>query len=265
MTKTILSALPLLAAITLAACSGGSSEAPGGTAGPRSGDVGSSGDVGGPKPGATTSPLNGTWDMMHGATGAGTITISPTTFALDVPGIHVMADVSTAVPAVEASSTQSGRTKTGAITTIHADEALDLGQVPYALGGTWNVSGSEADRCSAEVKVGSVGIDCTNVAPPLQNTLQDYDFVEQKPLGSGRSAAQRTRKRSSIFGELGGDWTVVTPRVTCKVTFEDDRLTATCDRKRNFQEKSTGTISLTFAEGIAIGTTNAGEVSARKR
>ena len=77
----------------------------------------------------------------------------------------------------------------------------------------------------------------------------------------GVSTAQRRAVLASMFGDLGGSWTVVTPSATCDVTFQDNTFSASCS-----QSGSQGTLDLTFTDGLASGKTSQGaELSAKRR
>jgi hypothetical protein len=45
----------------------------------------------------------------------------------------------------------------------------------------------------------------------------------------GQDMATRTSTLPSAFGKLGGAWTVMTPKGSCQVTFQDTTLSGTCE------------------------------------
>lgn len=238
------------------ASSGGGSSSNGSSSGGSSGASSSSGGL--------PSPLVGTWDVISAVGGrqrTATVTVTPTSLVLEWQGFSMNADVSNGAPSI----TASFEGVSSDVTATHIEEAADYGQIPYRLAGSWNFGGRQSDQCTATVKADSAKIDCSNLAAPLSDVLQGYDYVARKPLGTGTSTAQRKSKRDSIFGELGGEWAVVTPRASCSVTFEGNKMTADCDQKRDFAVARKGIMTLTFEDGIVSGTSNAGELSARRR
>lgn len=195
----------------------------------------------------------------------GVLTITPTSLAIQFTTFSMNADVSSAVPAVNAVFSGRG----GDLVTTHNAEPLDLGQIPYGVGGTWIFQGVDADRCNVTAHAELVSFDCSNLTEPLIDTLQGWDYGINKPLSTGLTNAQRKSKLDSQFGEAGGEWQVVLPRGNCKVKIAGNTLNASCTLTRRSRYggdvRDTGTIDLTFTDGFASGTSNAGEVSAKRR
>jgi hypothetical protein len=216
-----------------------------------------------------SSPLSGTWDVISsvgGPTRTATLTLQPTLFELTWDELDVTADLSNVVPNITYTIHSDDSHQSGAVTATHLAQPLDLGQMPYGmLGGSWNFRGRESDQCTANVQPGAIEVDCSNLAPPLISTLQGFDFGKNMPLGTGTSTAQRTSTADSMFGELGGAWTVVTPLAKCDVTFQANRVHASCNQSWRLGQTRVGLLDLTVENGVASGTTNAGEFSARRR
>lgn len=186
--------------------------------------------------------------------------IEPQRLELSWKNFRVTTDVSAGVPKI---SFDDGEVD-GDIVVTHVDEQLDVGHVPYALGGTWSFQGTRTDRCTAKLAADSATVDCANLGDPLRRVFSDYDLSDKKFLGKGTTIAQRGAKLPSDFGELGGEWTVSAPRSSCKVVFEGKTFTAECkDGPPGRQD--TSSLALTFGDGVASGTMNAGELSARRR
>jgi len=249
-----------LIGIATVGCSG-SSVATGGTSG-TSGSVSSGGGSGSP-----STALVGTWDLtsaVSGKDGTGVLTITPTSLVIQFTSFAMTADASGASPAVNAVLDGRG----GDLATTHNAEPLDLGQIPYGVGGTWIFQGSQADRCNVTARAQFVSIDCSNLTTPLRDNFHGWDYDNGKPLSTGLTTAQRQSKLDSQFGEAGGEWQVVLPQGNCKVKIADNTFHANCTlarRSRSGSVSNTGTITLTFTDGFASGTTNAGEVSAKRR
>jgi hypothetical protein len=236
--------------VFVAGCTAGSSQ-------------GSSGGLAGePSLASSSSPLAGTWDVVAALdqVHAGTLTLSATAFSLALPSFFVDADLSGAVPDVNGHLFGGS----GPVTTTHVNEPLDLGQFPIPLGGTWTVRGGAPGTCKAGVGADLMTLDCSNLSAPMSRWFQGYDFVAHKALGSGSSTAQRKRQLTSIFGELGGEWAVVMPSGDCDVIFEDNRMTSSCSAF-NFKGFPRNAFELTFTDGMASGTSESAELSARRR
>ncbi len=248
----------------LAACVGCSSGGDGAVASSGGGPGPGSGSSGEP---AARSPIAGTWDILGvfgGPQGSGTLTITSTRFALTWDRFDLAVDLSTAAPAVRA--TQG--TDSSEVSTTHAAEPIDFGIVPLPVGGEWTMQGKRGDRCTATVGTALSSLDCSGMQPPLDRTLQGWDFVERKPLPRGKSTAQRKSQLASSFGELGGEWTVLTPRLRCDVKIEGLTFMTSCEEQIDKDKFRKGSLTLTLdpAAGTASGTTTfGGEISARRR
>lgn len=211
--------------------------------------------------GGTSSRFIGTWDLVVTKRGSqqatGTLTVAPASFEVSWDRQSVAVDLAGPIPKI---SGQLGK-ESGDLTATHKSEPLSVGEIPFGIGGLWNFQGRVGDRCTAQVDPGNVTLTCSNLGRPLQLTLQDYDNVGKKPLGSGTSTMQRTREASSIFGELGGDWKVVAPRNKCDVKIEGERVVAVCT-----DDGQEATLEMTFGDGLASGSATGGlEVSAKRR
>jgi len=204
------------------------------------------------------SSLAGTWDVVVGAgtspAGTGTISIGQNTFLFDVTGFHLNLNLAAAAPDVTYTYT-TYTTYHGPLTATHNGAALSLGVLPLDLGGTWSFAGQSQERCNGEAHPDTLSVTCSNIGPPI-------DLLRSNSgTGDGLTSAQRRTQLSSIFGDFGGTWTVVTPKATCDVTFQDNLFSASCS-----QGGSQGSLSLTFTDGLASGKTNAGgELSAKRR
>ena len=75
--------------------------------------------------------------------------------------------------------------------------------------------------------------------------------------------ATRMQKLDSIFGELGGTWSIADDGAgSCTVTFSGATLSASCKNGTS----SAGGITITFSDGVASGFSDGGvEFSARRR
>jgi hypothetical protein len=233
----VLRQLAPLSFLALMACSSGGS----GTSGGNNGNV--------------ASTLNGTWDVLISTMPEETtavLELSPTSFRLDGGATHIAVDLSSAGPSIHGDIN-------GAMDTImgtHSSAPVDLGQLPFALGGSWILSGSKGGHCTGDVAADAIGINCPNLDEPLLDVLADPS------LRSGRSTEQRTSKLSSIFGELGGEWTVVSHNNNCNVKVQGSEFHAECGEVARARD----TITITFVNGVAAGSTSAGlEISARRR
>lgn len=246
--------LTLALALMTAACGGSS------TNGTSSGGGSSSGaSSGGASSGSfPAKSLAGTWDIVVGsgarADGTGTITIGNNTFLFDVQGFHLNINVANAAPDVTYTYAAGSSTYNGPLTATHTPGSMSLGVLPLSIGGVWVFAGQSQERCNGEGRPDSVSINCTGIGSPLEP-------LRGTGGAAGITTAQRRSQLSSIFGDLGGAWNVVTPKATCDVTFQDNLFSASCT-----QGGSQGSVNLTFNEGLASGKTSGGaELSAKRR
>ena len=248
-------------AFVMMGCSGGSatSDAPGASSGTSGGASSSSGG----QPGTSNSPLIGTWDvvsMLGKRQHTAVLTIAPTKLELTWKKFRVTSDLSANVPDISFED----RELDGSITATHVLDPLDVGQIPYAIGGLWTFQGKRTDRCTAKVSADSTIIECLNLGDPMRRVFGEYDYDERKYLGKGTTTVQRKGKLASDFGELGGEWIVNLPRAQCSVAIEGKTFKAKCFAGYS-GETERSDLTLTFADGVASGVMNAGELSARRR
>ena len=204
----------------------------------------------------SASPLNGTWDVLISTVPEETkavLVISPTSFELDGTNTYVAVDLSRNAPSIDGKVNNI----TDHITGTHAKASVDFGQLPFALGGQWNLSGSTRGHCAGSAAADALSLDCSDLTWPLSSVLSS----------NGRSSAQRSSKLSSIFGELGGKWDVYLPDGFCNVKFEGNEFYAECTHNlSSLATVTTDTITMTFNNGTASGTTNGKlEISAHRR
>ena len=242
--------LLVLAALGLVSlqCSGSTSGVGASSGASGSGGTSSGGSSGFP----AGSTLSGTWDVVvskgTSTPQTATLAISNSTFLFDASGFHLNLNVAT--PDV----TYAYRTSNGALTATHTPGALSLGALPLSVGGSWNLAGQGAERCTGDAHSDSLSTSCTGVGAP-------FDILMPPAGGTGTTTAQRRSSLPSMFGDLGGSWNVVTPRAVCDVTFQDNLFSASCS-----QNNGQGTVDLTFTDGLASGKTSQGaELSAKRR
>lgn len=204
----------------------------------------------------------GTWDvvsMLRSVQATAVLTIEPSRMKLSWKNFDVTADVGGVMPEVSFHDDPHA----GTLEVTHANEALDLGDLPYALGGIWRIQGESSDRCDARFDDGLMTLDCQNLVDPLRSLFLDFDPYVRQYLPKGLTTAHRSAVLASSFGSLGGDWMVLTPGVTCRVKIEGKTFTADCSDDASARRRST--LTLTFDGGVASGAMNEGELSARRR
>ena len=239
----------------------------GGTSGGAATSSGAPSVGGGSTTGSGSTALIGTWDVnssLPDNAGVGVITIGQTTLNIDWAQLKIDANVADAAPAI----TASWRDTAAPVTTTRNPAPLDMGKIPFGVGGTWIFQGVEADRCNVTAVPALASLDCSNLARPLDGTLQEWDYDNSKPFSTGLSMAQRHTTLDSDFGDLGGEWTVILPRGNCAVKIAGSTLDATCThtvRAYPNERVENGQLTLTFTDGFASGTSDVGEVSAKRR
>lgn len=232
----------VLAVVALASCGGSSS----GGAGPASSSGGSSGTgtiVGG-------GALDGTWDVVvtnpkTNKEATGTITISPTLFAMSFEKFELNGALNGGVPDITY-NTDYTRGETRKLGATLSQLVFDTGAISYPVGGDWVLKGKSDEGCTANVKVPTMSLECHR----LSGFFQDLE---------GTSSAQRISTLPSSFGEFGGKWNVLVPGEACEATFEGSTFTATCDG-------STNKLTMTFDGNTASGSLeDRFEISAKRR
>jgi hypothetical protein len=192
--------------------------------------------------------LAGTWDIISSSS-TGTFTWN---------GSHV----SIVYSGVTASATLSGDKGTGTWQdhsssgiTIQHSGAINLGVIPFNLGGSWMFTSTKVPdkNCSANV-----------LADAFSNTCTDPQ--EHFYLGGGAilaaMTAHRTKRADSIFGELGGTWIWEAGVDRCEASFNGGNITATCTSDGEFAD----TLSVTVTKDFISGSVGSGfEFTARRR
>ncbi len=212
----------------------------GGNAGAGTGSAGNgSGSTGNGTGGAGTAPstLAGTWEVIESGDTEpmGVITLGKDELVLAF-----------------GDSRLSYRAENGALTVSYREDAtetpvaatrqtiaLDTGALALDLGGTWSFTASDGsgEACSAEVDLGSFTTSCSGVTPP-----------RPVPSANGTVTGTRTETRPSIFGELGGLWTVTTEDGSCTAELVDNKFTSTCDGS-----DVDGSVEIVFTGDLASG------------
>ena len=151
----------------------------------------------------------------------------------------------------------------GPVSAVHAATPLDLSQIPYSLGGSWSFKGNESDQCTAAVGWATVTMDCANHVKPLVEVFQPYDMKAGAYVGRGTfhgtepaHAPGDLRRARRRMEDLHAEERL--PR-----DLRGRRLDASCVSDMRWGAPSTTTVSLTFEDGIASGTSNLGALSAR--
>lgn len=229
----------LLSALSAASCSSSTGGSSSGTSGSPTGTP-----LGG-------GALDGTWDVTvttpTGTEHKGTVTISPTLFAMSFGDFDLNGALNNGLPDV----TSKNGTRTSKVAVIVNQQTFDTGAFSYPIGGSWTI-GDTGKSCAADIKIPTMSLNCPQISLP-ENV--DY-WVE------GASTAQRTSTLPSSFGELGGTWNVIAPKGNVEVTFQNNVFTA-----KGFDGgQETGTVTMSFDGGRASGTISDGtEIAANRR
>jgi hypothetical protein len=198
--------------------------------------------------GSGPSSLAGTWELAGatGSTPAGTLVLSSSRLTINLGGDVFDLQVS-GTPTL--SWTDHGSPTP--INTIHNGGSFNSGALGLGLGGDWGFSGASGGSCSASLQSGSFVGSCAGAGyGPLFNLNR-------------HATATRTAQLDSIFGDLGGMWTVSDDNNgSCAITVQGATISASC--------KSGGArwggVTLTFGDGLVSGTTDSGdEFSARRQ
>lgn len=215
---------------------------------------------------AAPSQLTGTWDVIAaypGGESTAVLELWPERFSFVSSGSQVLAELGK-LPIAISGSVDGVKAN---VRTTHRKEALDLGVLPFDLGGAWSFQSEARGGCTGEAAADYFELDCTNVGGTLGKQLMNYDLVDHKMLGSGRSSAQQVSKRESIFGALGGTWSVTFPRGGCEVEFESSKVHVDCTQNVNVQHRAQAKFTFTFDGETMTGVDEAGdyELAATRR
>jgi hypothetical protein len=201
---------------------------------------------------APPSSIAGTWDVQGSTTGQkptmATVLLDANHFTFAVTGGDSLTFVSQG-GTMTLVWHQSGNAP---IVTTHTAAALNQGVFPLPLGGVWSFSApnsSVPEECQAQIGAPQLTASCLNVVDlpePLPYTIDgNITGIRQSTLGS-------------IFGDLGGVWHIGDPGNAgaggCDATVSGNTISVTCNAGGAWN----GTASLTFCDGIAVGSTSAG-------
>jgi hypothetical protein len=215
-----------ITALLAASCGGGSNNGDGG--------------------GGLPSTLAGTWDLSA-SSGVGALTLSSSRLQVSMGGAVFDLQLGTA-PSL-AWTDASGAL---AIQTTQIPATVDFGVLPLGLGGDWTFAAKGAS-CAGSIRADSATGGCTNAGRP----------PSALPSLNRHVTAHRTATSDSIFGALGGTWSISDDGAgSCSANFVGATLTASCKSGST----KVGGITVTFSDGLASGSTDSGaEFSARRR
>jgi hypothetical protein len=168
-------------------------------------------DAGGPAPDAglppvscgsdTATSIQGTWDLVTTGSSSdqGTLTIDANTFSFSADGSSLTLSVNggsmTLTWSDHRDELPTDPPRQVPIMATYVSSPLDVGVIPLALGGQWNIASTTvSETCIASLSSTVFNASCSHV----QNT----------PVGAmdGTVIGQRTQAIPSIFGDLGGQW-----------------------------------------------------------
>jgi hypothetical protein len=236
-------------------CSGGST---GTTSGGTSGSSGSSGSSGASGNVPSGSGLTGTWDLLSTSKGqsqgTGSLAISATSFDLTLGSTRLTYTVA----GDSATMIWQERSQTDNLTVQRTGAPFNTGALPLSLGGSWTVTESTApgSQCAGTVGTDSL-VHCEDV---------DLPNVIPNPRDGQAYQGKRTQAGTSVFGDLGGEWTFTAAGNAegCKATFAGSTVLLQCDHVSHLD----GNLNLTFNSDLTSvsGSTDRGvELSAKKR
>ena len=231
-----------------AACGSGDGNGNGSDGGGGNGGSGAGGGGGGVT--GLPSTLAGTWELSGSSAGSvdGLLVLSSTSAHLTVGG---------GTFDLQAGSTPSFTWSTASeaqmFTASHTPVAVDFGALPLALGGDWAFHGPGNGSCVGSIRGDAASGGCSGAGEP------------PSPVPSLNRQVQVTHasKLDSIFGALGGTWTLTdNGGGACTFTFQGATLSASCKDGSD----PAGGVTITFSDGLASGFTDSGaEFSARRR
>ena len=212
-------------------------------------------------PDGASGDLTGTWDLVStspsGVPRNGTLTIAREALTLDLGSLQLA--YATANGQLDVTWTANGNASN--IATQRSPAALDLGIVPLDVGGSWRFASQDGtERCTALLSPASWTGSC-------DSPIAGWPPEPPPPTPGVTYNAIRTQQLPSVFGDLGGVWSLTDGQGgpgSCTVTFNQSGFSATCNAAT---EDLAGTVQVTFdGTSMASGTTSYGyELSAHKQ
>jgi hypothetical protein len=186
--------------------------------------------------------LVGTWELAGamGGPAQGTLILTASHLTVNLGGDVFDLQVD-GTPALS----WTDHNRPASISATHTGGGVNLGILPLALGGDWTFTGASGGQCSASLQSASIIGSCAGAGySPL--------------LALNRHAtATRIAKLDSVFGDLGGTWTVSDGGGSCTITLQSATIMGSCGG---------GGVSMTFGDGVVSGHTDSGgEFSARRQ
>jgi hypothetical protein len=195
--------------------------------------------------------LTGAWDLVVTGDGVATDTIE-----ISVDLLRVTTSKRELV-LVRTSDGYDGTYEDGFVrATSREGEDLDPGALPLPIGGRWLLEdiSSSLDWCDYTLSAASFSGDCT------EGVYHAPDFPD---LGSAVVTAVRVKALTSVFGDLGGEWTVETGEgARCNVLLDGPSLELSCQDAHAYS----GSVSMVFSRDSLSGFTDRGiEFAAQRR
>jgi hypothetical protein len=207
--------------------------------------------------------LEGTWDVVGtqyaGQPTSATVTISPSELQVITHGGSFLAVLQGDTFAVAWTYPYAHLGYPLPVVTNTFDAARTPGAgtagiIPLPLFGDWQLLSQRANGCGATLSPTRLSGSCNLVGPGP---------VWAPSIEDGQLNATRTEPLGSIFGDLGGSWTVaLSGGGSCSVRVEGATITSQC----NDAQLATGTFSFSYDQTTAHGVTSQGiEFTAQRR
>jgi hypothetical protein len=188
--------------------------------------------------------LRGTWDLLGAANGSspgnGTLVLGDNSFAIAF-GTTSLSFSGASKPVLWTDSVHGEVS----INANQTPSAVDLGVLPLNLGGAWTFA-SGTDGCNASLSATTFNAACTDGVQDLPEPLPD--------TLAGSANATKTASLPSIFGSLGGTWSVHFQPGTCTASFSGNVITIDCSNESAFR----GSVQASFCNGLVTGSTGDG-------
>ncbi len=212
--------------------------------------------------GSTSSDLSGNWDLIassNGRTSTGSVVLSSTQLVVTIGSDVLSYKVNGS--ALTATWTDGNGFSSIPLTRKPNATSVSYGAIPLALDGTWSFGddGQGSPQIIAPIVTGGVSaaiLDYVSLPDPLPQPEPGEVYL-----------GLRTSPSDSIFGDLGGEWTLSAADESpgCVVSFEGSTFIASCD---DDESDLRGDVQLTFDSTLstASGTSSGNvELSAKRR
>lgn len=199
--------------------------------------------------GRSNAGLSGTWVVIHPVTNKTqlTINVSSAGFSVSTPDGERTGLILNSNGATYESRSARGELVTG-ISARVGGTASSYGAIPFSLSGAWSFV--NPNKATDTPVAASINADAWSIGEVGSSARRSW-------------SAARNSSATSMFGDLGGTWSVKQNNIDCVVTLADSNVRIVCADGRKSIEEFNATFDAT--SGIASGRAGDEEFVARRQ